>query len=252
MEIIISFMNGDNDYQAIERFIAKIESTLSHELTHAFQYFKKTSDNSDVYNLEILDDADEFTHIISFIMYFVQKNELEAAFNECYYEYRNKKRTLPNYHIQSKSKRKNFVDVLIANILDRAGEEEISQAYENGTISFNKLAKEIMPYNMFLIIWTIFVYGLEQSKFSKLIIKDDIHDIKNRYDLQIISNNMNNLRKFMAQFHNDYILQAFLVDLFGKMSDEDIFPLFVNLFSLTESNNNSIKTLNKAIQIYNI
>lgn len=249
-DIVVEFMSGNNSYQYIQKFITKLGSTLNHELTHALQFIKRVEDNSDQYNLKKF-NLTYFTQFIDFVVYFIENDELKAEFNECYAESKVRGNYTSTEGIRPKSKRKNFVDTLICNFLERLHEEEISDAYQIGSISFEQLTKKIMPPALFLIIWVIFVYGLRDSGMEKLILRDDVHNIRKRFDLGIIDHNMMNLIKFIAQFHNEEELQEMLVKNFNESSLDQSVSLFFNMFDMDLPNDDVLNSLEAKLSLDN-
>lgn len=224
--------NTSSCYSAIEYYITLIQSVLYHELTHVSQVIRGRNLTG-----SITHPGGNALSAISYFTYFTDDIEMEATYNEVYIIYKKRGKYEKNKTNSKKIKRKNFFDILLDDLLGfRMGVRfaKLYKKYKLGEIGLNDIIKELGPAHKLMVLWSIFVYGLE-SDFKDLILRDNKTSIINDLDLNIIKQNVENIKNVFLPIIKEFKLTT----LFCRRYNEKITSStdFINgLFSTTKSN----------------
>lgn len=235
---------GMRCYGIVEEFVTTLYKPIYHEMSHILQYLTGTEDESDVYDLKYFDHS-PWTSRIEFVMYMLESDEMRALFNEAYVEYKKKGKYQENVPTQRRTKKKNFVDTLFCLILWRTSNGKLATEYSRGEKRMLDVLNAVAPDIELLIIYLIFVYGLNESGLDTLVKRDDKNSMSKHYDLNLVEANITRLKGAVAKFHKMDNLQMNFVDYLNDMDQKDRTAFFTSLFSTKKSNEAYIEQMKK-------
>ncbi len=169
----------------------------------------------------------------------IKDYEMEAMFNEAYATYKRRGKYDSNSKSDRRVKKKNFVEVLLEDILSyRFGRTDLWEKYKNGDIGWEGLLNKLSASNRLLLLWSIFCYGM-RTNFKDLILRDDKDGIMKSLDLEVINQNVNNIRSaFRDVFEHRTVTKLFIRNIETYADTDDKRNEFLSdLFSVTKSNN---------------
>ena len=217
--------NPTLDYNVLRDFIAGIKQTVSHEVTHFYQFARK---QLDPYLGEYKSSNGMYgnsTNVLSFYQYFLQKEELDATIAEGYKLYK------------EKYVNKDLYDCLVYVIVERF---DVNRAKEwfNDELYMYEVINYLKPWEAFMLLWTLYVYIPERFKNSSLFrfTDDHLHEIQYQFKLGTLKNNkenLDNLLKYIEENDLQRELNNFLRKEYKEKNSEEIFSKF---FPLKSSN----------------
>lgn len=256
LEIYKKMKEGQECYSDAEDFITDVNLNLAHELTHSLQNLSYRGEIKRGREFKTF-KANEHTKEISFFMYYLVKNELESIQSEAYKLYTKRGTGIIPHNLRRVQK--NFIRCLTTVILRRSPDfREITQQYNTGEISLMELINNLPECNIkLLLFWTIFVLGPNKNlfRYDELIKNDPDYSLKDNFNLNIIANNVENLKQVFLPFENNQNLQwMFVRDCFYNKSDKESVIYLNHLFSSDSPNdylvNNIIKWRDNKLKFY--
>lgn len=236
------FVTVDNDdkilYNEIERLVSRLRRTAAHEITHFIQYkFKNSVKDIPVLNLL---NGKKNLYQLRFAIYFMAEHELEALLNESYKLYKEKGNFISNK--DRKGPKKDFFTCLLFQLLERFGLN--SDLVLTGKFSFwdtlVELNKMKIYHDIFMILWIIYYYVPEKSKFSHIL---HLPNDAPRVNKNLLESNRQNFMNFMDNF-TPYGISV-LDKVFSKIDKNETMR---KIFSFSETNE---QVLNELIELVN-
>lgn len=225
------------NFDSMKMFISQIKGTIAHEATHYFQLKRKEFDpfkNYDRHNAM----WGEYTKPFSFFLYFIQKVEMDAVINEGYKLYR------------SNDTNKSFFDCLVYVLTDKFNRTD-SKDYFKEEISFRELIYTSAPLTKFLLLWSLYVYIPENSKFRALLAMSDDEEknVAMLFSAKAIQVNAKNVTRFIRTVQKeetDAILNGYL----KKLGVQGRVELLGQIFNLKKSNKSVLTDLLAKLREY--
>lgn len=156
IKIYIDAIEVDNkeSRQCVD-IVTNLIKTISHEVTHCYQYLSKTNYIKGKSKESSLPEA------FSYIIYYLQQNEIEAVLTSAFAVYKNKKNKINYFQSLLRS-----IDFAISET-----ENDISSLKLNCQYLANKYKKHEEYSNLFMFNY-IMKYGIKDSRFYQLVISN--------------------------------------------------------------------------------
>ena len=248
-EIYKKLEGGYQCYSDAEDFITDISMTLAHELTHSVQNITSTNFTNDILKLKQF-ETHEYAKEIAYFLYFVGRNELQSIQSEAYKLYRKDGSGLIPHNTGVK---KRFIRCLVTAILRRFKEyREELQAYNSGEKSLLELIESLPECNAkLLLLWIVFVIAPDGKlgRYDDLVRNDPDYKLKDNFNLNLIIDNVKNLRGAFLQFRKNEWLEVLFIDsCFGTKTREESESFLAHIFSTNDYNKYVLNNIKKWVR----
>lgn len=188
---VMNIHRPSSSIEILRRILSNTRQTITHELTHFFQFKKGKLVVSDVFNNE--KDVSFYLEPFYFFRYFIQEHELEAFIKSVY-----------DLYDENKKSGKDFFSALIYQIAKRAGATYLGSNFLDGKVSFQDVLVHMQQHIQFITGWLIccyiprynnFVGLLKRSKMSK----EDI----SKFTPSVLEENKKNLENFLSRLNDE-------------------------------------------------
>ena len=201
-----------------------------HEITHLYQW-----KNKQIKKAIHVEDTGNVTRWFNFFVYFIQKHELEALMNESNKLYKNRGDTIA---IDGETNhKKTFLKCLIYTIMGRsiiASDDDLRNQMIQNKISIKEMLEKTNSFFRFLVVWTVFCYGVTSSKYAKLLKKEIENEDLPKFNTTLINKNRRNLQDGLS--HLDEEEKEKLSDKLNKLPEDEVNQLLSGLFSISDNN----------------
>lgn len=219
------------DYNKIRDFVSQIKSTLAHELTHYFQ-IKKDGHNFLEDYVENNSLTGSYTSYLSFFNYFIQETEMNAVLNSAYRRYREK-------YVE-----RSFYDCVVLSTIERV-RPELADRFFSGELSFFETFKKINCLGKFLLIWVLYDYVPNNSKYGPLLAMSDEYEseMTQYFNKNVVKANKKNLENFIrTNMQEDYGMS--LNRYLSELPSNEFVDVHKEMFSLKKYNKKFLEKLN--------
>lgn len=225
-------------YNEIERIVSKLKRTAAHEITHFIQHtFKGSIKHFPVFSLL---NGKQNLWSLSFSLYFMEEHELEAMLNEAYKLYTEKGNFITKK--ERKTKKKDFFTCLLFELLDRF--DFNSNLVLTGKLSFWDVLVELNKikryHDLFLMLWVIYYYVPEKSKFKHIM---HLPSDAPKVNKELLENNRKNLINFLNSF-TPYGITV-LNRIFSKIDENEVLR---RIFAVSETNEQILDKLTELVE----
>lgn len=223
---VMNIHRSSSSIETLRRILSNTRQTITHELTHFFQFKKGKLDTSSVFNNE--KDVSFCLKPFYFFVYFVQEHELEAFIKSVY-----------GLYDENKKKGKDFFSALIYQIAKRSGTTYLGNNFLDGKYSFQDVLLHMQQHIQFITGWLICCYIPRYNNFVGLLkrsktSKDDI----SQFNQSVLDENKKSLEQFLIGL-NDETEKKF--DALLQKDRE--FSYYNALFSYKTSNKKAIEDI---------
>lgn len=230
---------GRVPYEYMRKLFARKKSTIVHELTHHIQFENDELD----YEKQDLGQALKNLSNLKLIGNHLQlcsDNEVVATLNQAYKLYSDK------YNDENGKKRFGcFYKCLFFILLTRYGiNQKTIDSYLKNETSPKEIIISLKPITKFDIVWTIYCYTKNHSKFGNILFKGENGKLDFNFNEELIENNKKNIDEFFEGFSQDELKQ--LNFLFGEIN---LLKMMSEMFSITQNNKEFLDNLTNIVKL---